>query len=74
MNDKELNELFCKTSTYQEKYNFRSGHALMEALFTVRNDLYQKITGSLIDPYYSEDNVDNCLIYLMEENENWLSN
>lgn len=68
MSDKELNALFCKCAEYEEQ-GLRCGQALSNALFKIRNDLYQRIDGTAIDPFYSDENVDNCLIFLMEENE-----
>ena len=40
----------------------------MVELFHIRPDLYHKVTGTPIDPFYNDDNIPEFLIFLMD---NW---
>jgi hypothetical protein len=48
------------------KSDQRSGQILSNTLFTVREDLYSRITGTEFDPFYDDDKVVGALVWIME--------
>ena len=50
----------CKTLCLGKKF--------VVELFPIRPNLYHKVTGTPIDPFYNDDNIPEFLIFLMD---NW---
>jgi len=46
----------------------RAGQQFVMELFPIRPDLYYKVTGSPLDPFYDDNRLAECLIFLMD---NW---
>jgi len=46
----------------------RAGQQFVMELFPIRPDLYHKVTGSPLDPFYDDNRLAECLLFLID---NW---
>jgi len=63
-----------KVKDLQQEYLFlypkwRYGQAFFNALYELFPNIADSIRGSNIDPFYRDDNVEKCIKYLEDRNE-----
>jgi hypothetical protein len=73
MDNMNIKQYTVSLNSYiNQQVSFRKGQAIMNHLAMVRPDLANKIVGTQMDCFYTDDRIQNCLnfIYQNWENEN----